>query len=207
MCNYFAKYLPVEGEIKEGDLHLNKLTGTIEPASKNVAANWSNNFSYNDGTRFLRDDYKKVKLFLCSRDIQVGDKVKFQLVPNKTPWKELEVEEVYGFFGIDKTAILKDGDFKIHTTPDNFCFKVIGEISPEATWVKEGDEFDDTECEGYYGTGGNIIEEGKLRGKRISVIFNWRLDTDNEILERLKIKENPEFRIIYKIKGPCGHFH
>jgi hypothetical protein len=59
----------------------------------------------------------RVKLFLCSRDIQVGDEVK---ILNES-WE-----------GIYKAGM-----------DTEYMFKVIGEVSPEAVWVKEGMEFEE----------------------------------------------------------------
>jgi len=53
-------YFTNSEEIKEGDWHINLLNNSIEKASKNVAANWKSNMSYNNETRFLRNDYKKI---------------------------------------------------------------------------------------------------------------------------------------------------
>lgn len=53
-------YFTTDEEIKEGDWYINLLNNTIEKVSKNVAANWKSNMSYNNGTRFLRNDYKKI---------------------------------------------------------------------------------------------------------------------------------------------------
>lgn len=60
------------------------------------------------------------KPYLCSRDIQVGDKV-VALSGNN--------ELIH--------SIVTDTHKLIET------YKVIGEISPDAKWVKEGDEFDE----------------------------------------------------------------
>lgn len=57
MKPYFAKYLPVEGEVKDGDYAINS-AGSIAQYLVN-----------NDESR----KFQKVQLFLCSRDIQVGD--------------------------------------------------------------------------------------------------------------------------------------
>lgn len=62
------------------------------------------------------------KPYLCSKDIQVGDLV---FVPN---------EEEAG-------NVTDDTDLTYWKEKNSY--KVIGEISPEATWVKEGDEFDE----------------------------------------------------------------
>lgn len=65
-------------------------------------------------------------------------------------------------------------------------YKVIGEISPEATWVKEGDEFDDKDIEVY------TIDVLENRYIPISI-------EEKRVIERSKS--------IIKIKGSCGHFH
>jgi hypothetical protein len=108
---YFAKWLAVEGEIKEGDFWIAKDGSYHTGATKSVLrhANLSG--------------CKKVKLFLCSRDIQVGD---------------IAMEEGR-FIPFEYTFMM---DNCIPLSPK--LFKVIGEISPDAR-VKEGDEFDKTQ--------------------------------------------------------------
>jgi hypothetical protein len=54
---YFTKYLPVEGEIKDGDMYYNE---TVGKTLRCLCA-----------TGFTKGD-KLVKLFLCSRDFKVG---------------------------------------------------------------------------------------------------------------------------------------
>jgi hypothetical protein len=112
MKQYFAKYLPVEGEIKEGDIVIG-MDGIFEYKGK----------------MNLPDVQlpKKVKLFLCSRNIQVGDKV---LDIRTNTWKE-----VNNSCGVE---LYKQ-------KPNDIQFKVIGEISPNAKWVKEGDEFEEND--------------------------------------------------------------
>lgn len=114
MKPYFVKYLPVEGEIKEGDSWMNPVTNVYwEAATKEDI----------DKINSLGRECKKTKLFLCSRDIQVGDKV----TNNQDaiiPWNE-DMQILF-----ETGVLLKDG-----------LFKIVGEISPEAVWVKEGDEF------------------------------------------------------------------
>lgn len=108
---YFAKWLPIEGGIKEG----------------------------NKGVLLLRNSIPTPhKLFLCSRDIQAGDKVQFSIC-NGAKWKELLCIEKD-----EDGVVLEDGEYEIRTTPDrtNQCFKIIGQISTQATWIKEGDEFE-----------------------------------------------------------------
>jgi len=69
------------------------------------------------------DGRKLVKLFLCSRDIKHGDK-----------YHDYAGSPV---FTHDEDDPMLDKD----------CFKIIGEISPNATWVKEGDEFDEEDLD------------------------------------------------------------
>ncbi len=107
MKPYFAKYLPVEGEIKEGDWYKSP-SGSI--------------LSQHNGTELLPDGWYKVKLFLCSRDLNYGD--------------EVTCINPYSVNYLKKSKHFEFGDTESWA-------KVIGEISPEAKWVKEGDEFDE----------------------------------------------------------------
>ena len=118
---YFTKYLPVEGEIKEGDRYFRDGSLVIIAARKSDIEYCNNNPSI-----------EKVKLFLCSRDIQVGDKYLEHTQINPDRYQEF-------VFTLDDKL---DG-----FEPEN-SFKVIGEVSPEAIWVTEGMEFDEEEL--YY---------------------------------------------------------
>lgn len=66
----------------------------------------------------------------------------------------------------------------------------ISEISSEAKWVKEGDEFDEDQIEEWWG----------------------QAETHYPMLKRLSFPDKESFLkekcpLICKIKGPCGHFH
>lgn len=113
MKKYFTKYLPVEGEIREGDFYLNSVGG-ISQAKCELDTPLANKYN------------KKVKLFLCSRDIQAGDKI----------WHEFS--NTFVEIGQEYIDTMTEEKQKI-------SFKVIGEISHNAVWVKEGDEFDEDE--------------------------------------------------------------
>ncbi len=115
MSQYFAKYLPVEGEIKEFDKVLNRDSGFIDTFGYDYRAIMT--------LEEMSEKLQKVKLFLCSRDIQVGDKI----------WDSMD--SFYLIIG-NQTAI----DI-YHKRDCNHWTKVIGEISPEATWIKEGHQF------------------------------------------------------------------
>lgn len=114
MKTYFCKYLPVKEKIKNGDKVQYK-TGEI--VDYVVPLN--------------TDNLTKVKLFLCSRDIQVGDRYfkngsDEKLVSYLTYWEQDGVKQ----------------DILSHELWYMGTYKVLGEISLEATWVKEGDEFE-----------------------------------------------------------------
>lgn len=112
---YFTKYLPVPGEIKKGDLwkeagsdhlHYGQLEATLKKANE--------------------AGHKKVKQFLCSRDIQVGDLV---FVPDQ-----------------EEAGNVVDGEDLKYWKSKN-AYKEIGEVSPAAIWVKEGMEFDENDIQ------------------------------------------------------------
>ena len=114
MKSYFAKYFPVEGEIKEGDI-IKLENGGIYRAGK-FGSDSGFTLIYNlDGSFYdVSDSFDKVKLFLCSRDIHFDD------------YKE-------------------EGKVHVYHDGSESPFKIVGEISPNAKWVKEGDEWDEDE--------------------------------------------------------------
>ncbi len=122
---YFAKYLPVEGEIKEGDW----FWSTPEVQGKKL---WQNTSAISVTSNILSGYHlQKIKLFLCSRDIQIGDKYleHTQVRPDR-----------YSEFTAD------DETFFYEPNRIENAFKVAGPVSEGAlTFVKEGDEFDKDE--------------------------------------------------------------
>jgi len=86
---------------------------------------------------------------------------------------ELLTTGEYDTFQIDT-----ENDIYDDMIADKKQFKVIGKVSKEALWVKDGDEFDDDE----------LIANGYG--------VNWNKDGDRN-----------GFLYTLKIKGPCGHFH
>lgn len=117
MKKYFAHYLPVEGKVEAGDYCIDNLTKEVFKMGKGI-----NTMPKNLQDK-LRENATKVKLFLCSRDIQVGDKC----------------------IALDGLYIVPQSESDLAISKEEGHFKVIGEISPDATWVKEGDEFDEDE--------------------------------------------------------------
>jgi hypothetical protein len=182
---YFAKYIQVKVEINEirtGD----KVTSN-EPYLKGLIGTYlgGNDFlNHNNEIVNLPDwqnrfKFKKVKLVLCSRDIQAGDILKECNKDNK--------ERIVHHF----EPVLLFGVYVYEPWPSeneewiqaDQAFKVIGEISPEAIWVKEGDEFDEDEV--------HVVGENSW-GERQSI-------------DLYKETDNP--KIYCEIKGPCGYFH
>ena len=163
MKKYFAKDLLIPKRIiQEGDLIEHSTTHNRMIATKDMGL----------GFLTINTEWQAVKLFLCSRDIQVGDIVQTEGI------EEREVK----FIAKDGTLFFTNGD---DCNPE-FCFKVIGEISLEATWVKEGDEFDEDDWRITATVFGDYVELEK------SALNDTNLDRSG-----LKIE----------IKGPCGHFH
>lgn len=176
---YIAKYLPVEEEIKEGDRYKEKGNRYKEKGNSNligiakIPKDWNNpHTSYYDG-------YQKVELFLCSRDIKVGDKV---YVP---------VYETYGkvqdTYRESKTEVEVSGRFYPEVFPKEDLIKPIGKISPEAKWVKEDDEFDEDEIHYPYAT--DIEPHYHCTLKEVEPQLTYPLS------------------VHLLIKGPCTHYH
>lgn len=107
----------------------------------------------------------EIELSLCSMDVQVGDKA-----IDKTDFTSVIINKEYWSF---VQYIGKEEDF----------FKVIGQISPEATWVKEGDEFDLDDL--------LALEHPSLSVRKPITHIRAKFIGTAEIY----------------VKGPCGHFH
>lgn len=146
---YFAKYLPAEGEIKEGDTIKDLVSGDI-----GIVKKWEKHINE-------QDDYKKVKLFLCTHDME-------------------------GVIGGDGTKVYLPHDPK-HKNEEK-PFRVLGEISKNALWVKENDEF----------------SEEKVKHNHICH-DSWGNTGYCFHCQRSKGCDSKDYN--YLIKGPCGHFH
>lgn len=133
MKKYFAKYLPVEGDSE-----------FVQCWSKAVCKRSNTNSALyhliddNEGQPPITDvdikkfpsGFKYVKLFLCSREIQVGDRCFCMSVHLNNG---------------DHDSSMQINPWRIRNESDTCesCIKAIGEISPNVTWVKDGDEFDE----------------------------------------------------------------
>lgn len=109
---YFLKYIPVEGKAGKGDTILvNNLPIYLQRDLFDFEMSYAP---------------ERVKLFLCSKDIKVGDVVKEKLTTGN--YENFEIHTV--------------NDIDIQTQ-----VKVIGEVNPKLKKLKEGDEFDETEID------------------------------------------------------------
>ena len=175
MKPYFAKCL--EGEIKEGYLSVDGLKGEFLREShvpgkehKVIFFQLPSGEVYNITSQGSR----KTKLVLCSRDIKVGDKdVYTGILQSEGPEivKELKDESQLRFMrGVAEANGVS-------------LYKVIGEISPEATWVKEGMEFEESEL--------RMVVKGNFQ--------SWAFDPTWDF------NKHPLKYIL--VKGLYGHFH
>lgn len=133
---YFAKLLPVLGPVKSGDLftHASKIYECIGTDDGRV---WANLGESAADTQLAADpgDCQKVAIYLCSWDVKVGDK-----------FTQIGIDARYPDARFTCVGHSKDGDL-IDNEGRKFApatvYKIIGLISPEATWVEKGMKFDE----------------------------------------------------------------
>jgi hypothetical protein len=151
---YFAKYLPVGGGVKEGSVVFweNPSDNGEYSGYYKVHSGSQNTLLYLKNDKYetmpiLPEECKEVKLFLCSRDIQVGGTyIDMSKMGRYIPYTE---NDEFKTMGINPYDVCDSESLRIYLKDKPHCFEVIGEISPEATWVKEGMEFDENEIDIY----------------------------------------------------------
>lgn len=214
MKPYFAKYLQIEGSIGEGDLFFDLNGNVIEcsrregnivygPIKGFVDTVTLDEFSWsimrNNG--YERDRLVwKASLHICSRDIQVGDKVLVSMPYENGKLEEFTVVKKPEGYNLDLLTGIYSGNMDVNnpTYLHQNSFKVIGEISPEATWVKEGDEFDEEE----------ILRDVLIKDTFDGVDGYIHLHPKgNEKIRELGSTEIFIEEYPIQIKGCCGHFH
>lgn len=76
MKKYFAKYLAVEGEkITLGGKYITGCGNVYDVDEESLKAH--KKLEKSEGKKVVNNYFKPVKLFLCSRDIQIGDEVQY----------------------------------------------------------------------------------------------------------------------------------
>lgn len=155
---FFAKYLPVEGEVHEGDKYLDRLVPWVKkPLTHSGMVYYGDelNGTYRnpiiqavEGTTSPKNCIRKVKLFLCTRDIQIGDQVYWEYPKGITPacLTVVAIPEITsGLAGLDDKYLL--------TCPSEISafsldiYKPIGEIiASRSLHIEDGDEFNTDEA-------------------------------------------------------------
>lgn len=176
---YFAKYLPVPGEIGSGDMFQFPGMSIKECLGTDDGLVWYES-AYPDVSESASCDpgdcQRMVMHLMGAVGIQAGDKVLDRYgYPDKRSPKE-EKWWTVGVMDIGNPCNLKE------------CYKVIGLISPEATWVKEGDEFEEEETVFYLLS--TDLKEQEMSYKQIQAFVG-----------------RSHKNVGIKLKGPCGHFH
>lgn len=163
MIKYFAKYCPVKGKgkIKEGDLVMepNGVVYRVGGLGMDTGFTLLNHL---DGSFYdMSDLFTKVKLFLCSRNIKVGDNV-FNPKTN-------QYEDVVSFN--PEIGCISYNSTTLNEVEISKSFKIIGEISPDNTWVKENDQFDEEDV--FASLIGTMNNEGKSASLLTSEDINF----------------------------------
>lgn len=145
---YFAKLLPVSGEIKREDLWISQ-DGLIHKADNDIPCQ------------------ARVAMYLCSADVIVGDRV-HSFLGHPENWMKTDYE-VAGCNLTENFIYIAEPGWTnpqlIRSSHRHWLFgKLIGLISPGAVWVKEGDEFEDEDISMrngrflYYCEPGHVID-------------------------------------------------
>ncbi len=174
---YVAYYIPCNEPIVDGDIvFVDRTIGSGYFPVKNGKAIVNEGVLEYDVT-YLKP--KKVKLTLCSNDLSVGDN--FNTFVNGR----------YSFGKISKDSGdswgVESSFTGVYVKKDE-AFKIVGDISPNATWVKHGDRINEDDVVRHhicYDTPGNT-----------GYCFHC---------SRSKGCDSEDYN--YLIKGPCGHFH
>lgn len=197
MKQFFAKYLPVEGEAQDiGDCFeieknsICKIIGNTNSNYRFKTIGLTGFFKDKKGDYNLIGNHKKVKLFLCSRDIQIGDKVLDQdndegIVKDCSDLHNIHIEYING--GSSLICNLANCIDK-EQEGIQYCFKVIGELSPKAIWIKEGDEFDDMDWAQFL-TYWDMDENGECNPKELDEEeLEWKIDYGYQYEPYIRVK-------------------
>jgi hypothetical protein len=132
MKRFFSKLMTIEGKIQEGDFAM-KEDGQIvyvnEAASKHLADSW-----------------KRVRMVICDTQISVGNNIWYYSRDNSILFNDI-LAKIEG----DNIFLEDDRMIGYPVEYDSFhmcylkktAFKIVGSVSDESKWVKEGIEFDE----------------------------------------------------------------
>lgn len=179
---YVVRFIPIDGEIEEGDWIYDKISygKCLRSGSDGIEHSMF-------GGVHNPADYKRVKLFLCSRDIKLDD----WLTCAKTG-QEMHVD----------VHIL--GSIKEGLLPDDY--KVIGEISPEAGWVSNNESIKETDVQ-FVVKEDNWYEEKIIPTEELFILAKTK-DSLTSDLQPGKEWVFYSAKKYIKILNPhCKHFH
>lgn len=149
---FFAKYLIAKGDVKEGDKVLNIDENIVELVGHNGTLDLNT-------VQEEPDVFPKVELFICSRDLRVGNEV-FHL-PDTNPKIRFKIITI--IYDCAIIEYIEHPNEKIIGKQREWLlvhlFKVIGKLSSGAIWVNEYDEFDVSQLI-QQGSGANITTDG-----------------------------------------------
>lgn len=187
MKPYIAKYLAAKGPINEGDLyscphkgHALEIEGLpLAHTPKTIIC------QYQAGKVNLCHDCYKIQLNLCLKILEVGSKVQRLGDGPLQTVKEINLLDEW---------LKVEGDNEKYYIADftSYDFKSIAEISTDAKWVKENDEFDENEIELWWFEP-FVRSNPCLRYTKDTKDIDWFPCTSMVVLA--------------KIMGSCGHFH
>jgi hypothetical protein len=170
MKPFFTKYLSNEGKIAEQDLPCLVLDTYTNKIIEYKKSEYGSNAS---------EYYKSITLFLCRRDIKVGDKYIIAKTGEESIWNYEDNTDL-------DIATMKTLEV------NNLVFKVIGKVSKEALgYTKEGDEFDYGEIAWQCDDGSDDI---------IIIHKDWEWDNWDS-------RDNIQSNLVFSIKDPYNHFH
>ena len=135
MKKYYTKYIESDKPLKNGDsfVYVNDMNRVVQ-----------HDFRYS-GMIIDMNYLQRMELAICDYVIKAGDKLRCYK-PDRLEWVDVEfIEDVSGVVdgGMHYTYRVKFPDGQIGVSLKKNFLKVIGIVSPEATWVKAGDEFNE----------------------------------------------------------------
>ncbi len=179
---YFAKYLPDDTKLKKGDTVLEgKRLAIIENIGLDTGIPLIRYLDNN--TVDCGDFFQKVALFICSKDDVILD-YKFMWSGDDINTFEITTERKLDVFkfSLEHEKETRDGYA--------YYFTVIGKVSPDAIWVKEGDEFNDEDL-----------------GIRLTNHHGDIFSMTSEPFTLHNFKQYNRDYVRISVKGTCGHFH
>jgi len=162
------KYLSVEGKIKEGDKFIiDGITYRCTQKDKHI---WM------DDVMFDIKNCMKAKPFAVTQDIKVGDIAKFQTEDFGEQIFTVDKANSKYLYG-DNPLRMSAASPLIIRAKRKDCYKILGEVSPNATFIEDGKEYEVQYCS-------------------IDMKFPKKVTGD-------KMEDLPTAVMGYKIKCPC----